>query len=285
MKKNYKKIAFTIAEILMALGISAVIAVIFFKNVKTANTHYANSLGAYSAFKNLETVANDLATNPGCSSADLAQTPTPYCVTAKSLPSFGHSSSNTRGFCDRLVNEEFNTTGAVNCDQTAIGAISDATDFKTATPNFVTTNGMRFFNVGALPTATISDAVGYYSIYVDIDGTKRNGKLNEDVIKFLVLAADGSVIPDASSIAANNIDYLSASAWYNDGTKDVYVFSSVPYRQAACAASSLSIPNPFPFIGTDYCSTSPSQPQASACNSHSCSFDYAKPKMLGSFGS
>lgn len=273
-----KNSAFTLAEVLITLLIVAFIAWPFIQAAKRGTRHYANSLGTYSALKNLETAAYDMATQKGCTSADKTAS---YCTdTTGYIPTAGYSTATTRSFCYRLADEYFNIANfsAANCGNTptiSSGVLS-------GTPNFTTTNGMKFYGLAA-PSS------GVYTVYVDIDGPKRNsrttessnGKLDADIATFLV-ASNGDVIPDAGSVIANDVDYLSASVWYNDGTKDVYVLSGVPYRIAACATST----NPFSTIDSTYCSGTHGSYAAissvtSPCNTKTCVFDYAKPQVLG----
>lgn len=292
-----KKTAFTLAEVLITLVIAGLIAWPFMQAAKRSTRHYTNSLGTYSALKNLETAAYDMAQGVGCTTADIAATPTttpthPYCTSSTGvLPQYKHTDPAAtvpnRGFCDRLANEEFNTAGTVDC---TLSISSETGQFDTSHMNFQTTNGMRFFNFGAA-LAGQSATTTYYTVYIDIDGPKRNGSLTEsvagakdaDVVKFLVSIDGNTIVPDASSIAANDTDYLSASAWYVSGGNNVYVLSGVPYRQAACAADSNASPNPFPSVDTTYCNAKgsySSYPRVSPCDTQTCYFDYSQPPMI-----
>lgn len=162
------------------------------------------------------------------------------------------------GVCDRLV-DIINTVGTVDCSLTATSG------FKTATPNFVTANGIRYFNFGSN-----ADADGVYTIYADIDGNKRNGVLNEDVLAFNIYL-DGSIFPTSDSIAANNRTYLSASVIYEntDGTLE-YPLNGVSYREALCKAG----------LGpsTAYC-TGYSTITACSAGNHECSLVINKPQL------
>lgn len=308
MKNLNKIIAFSLAEVLITLVVVSFIAWPFIQAAKKATVHYANSMGAYSAMKNLETAAYDMATNPGCPAADTANTPTtnpthPYCYSATPgtastyLPWYAHTdplaTPANRGFCDRLVNEELNTV-STSCASTA------SSGFKTATASFTTSNGMGFFFASNNASST-TNATGVYTIYVDIDGASRRkgiaaettkgtnttkGSEDADVATFLV-GVDGTVIPDASTAIANDPDYLNASVWYVSGTSNVYVVTGVSFRAAACAAST----NPFPSVDATYCSathgTYASISQNTNCTTasgHSCVFDYNKPQLMGNVG-
>lgn len=324
MQNSYKKNAFTLAEIMIALFISAIIAMIFLKAIRTGTNHYMNNLMSYSALNGLSLAAYDMAqsgcTSVGGASNDLtpvgttftpALTPAhPYCnVATGQLPRWNHTDSTTvttpvnmpnRGFCDRFAREEINVTGAIDCTLSA----TDSTNFTTATPNFVSTNGARFFNFGAaLNAQTAKTASDYYTVYIDIDGIKRKGRLTEsvsgahdvDVIKFYVSMDGATVVPDPNSIAANDTEYLTASVKYMNaaGTAYVYVLTGVNYRRAICAVTptlSFTVAGP---ITINYCEpqttyTDDYNPRPSvapynvtACATNTCFFELDEPGMLG----
>jgi len=314
MKNSNKKIAFTLAEVLIALGISAIIAILTFKAAQSGSNHYKHNLLTYSAFMSLTTAAYDMATDTqkGCTLADMAASGGlhPYCPGATGSANTGYipwyittsADATTRGFCDRVVNEEFNITGSSSCSSTA------SSNFNSATPAFTTTNGMRFFfDPSTNPSA--KSTTGYYTMYVDIDGLNNNssfgGVLNQDVLKFFValdssaMNADpnGPALLDPNGIAANSTDYLTASIKYYDGTKDVYVLSGAPYREAACLANTTAGVGPRALIA-NYCDGGAAQPNyptaynsqalvaAVAANcvpsgSQACVMVWDKPVMMG----
>lgn len=244
MQNSIRKKAFSLAEVLLVLLITGFIAMFFVKAAKTAYTHYNNSLMSYSAMDSLSTATYDLAQGVGCTTTpttgDVAMN---YCTTQYSLPVIGHNAAS-RGFCDRLAQEEFNTAGSIDCTQEAV----DGTNFKTATPAFTTANGMRFFfndnNIGTQ---------GLHVAYVDINGSKGNSVLNEDIIKFIV-GLDGTTLPSSGYIAAENKDYLTASIRYIDGSNNyVYVMAGVNYRKAACLADATATTGGPRAIKSTYC--------------------------------
>lgn len=317
MKNLSKKLAFTLAEIMIAVLISAVIAVLFLKAIRTGTNHYSNNLMSYSALNSLSAAAYDMAqtgcTTAGGTSNDMtaaasitpALTPAhPYCDAATGLlPRWNHTDSSTvttpatmpnRGFCDRFAREEINVAGVIDCTQSA----NDSTNFTTATPNFTSTNGARFFNFGAtlVSQTTAKTASDYYTVYIDIDGKKRSGRLTEsatgkkdvDVIKFYVSMDGNTVVPDPNSIAANDTDYLTASVKYLSGTNYIYPLTGVNYRKALCATNpTLS----FVVGGTtiNYCagqttyttSYNPRPADVSACGTNTCDFELDEPGILG----
>lgn len=247
MKKNCKKIkAFTLAEMAVVFMILGLIATATFTITKSKSNYYLNKFMYYSAFNNLQKGIEELAA-AGCSDDDLLTTPSPhpYCATRYSLPLIGHNGT-LRGLCDRLAAEEFNTVGTIDCTKTITG---NPGTFTLANANFTTTNGMRFFNFGSTPTANA------YTVYIDIDGPKRNAILNEDVMKFNVYT-NGTFLPAPNSIGANDANYLSASVKYWDSSINKYScpLTSVSYREASCEA------NKAPLIDATYCSSTNSSP-------------------------
>lgn len=156
---------------------------------------------------------------------------------------------NTTGvLCNELSNL-LNTVGTVDCSKTITGAPGT---FTSANANFTTTNGMRFFNFGSTPAGTSDPLVKLFTVYIDIDGPKRNSVLNEDVMKFN-LYTNGVVLPDYDSIGANDPNYLSASVKYWETATNKYeeLLTSVSYREAYCKAKLV------PSITTTYCNVSP----------------------------
>lgn len=315
MKNLLKKTAFTLAEIMIAVFISAVIAMLFIKAIRTGTNHYTNNLMAYSALNNLSAAAYDMA-QLGCTSSDLlpaasynkATSPThPYCIPPNGsqiyLPIWNHTNPPSpqstpatvadRGFCDRFVVEEINVTGTVDC---TLSISSETGQFDSAHTNFTSTNGARFFNFGALPAneTTAKTSSDFYTVYIDIDGPKRNGSMTEsatgkkdaDVIKFYISMDGNTVVPDPNSIAANDTDYLTGSVKYLSGTNYIYPMTGVNYRKALCETN----PNlSFVVGGTtiNYCGAQASYgsySQDASCNAGSgntCYFELDEPGILG----
>lgn len=174
MKNFYEKIkAFTLAEVAIVLVILGIIAGVTIAIGKAQYNYYANRFSSDNSFENIQAAIEALHTER-CSTSDLNSG---ICYSSTSLPVFGHNGS--RGLCDRLI-DVFNVVGKPDC------TLRTTSDFKNATPNFITTNGMKFFNFG-------SDASGdplVYTVYVDIDGSKRNGILNQDVMRYKIYAGD-----------------------------------------------------------------------------------------------
>lgn len=303
MKKNRKNLAFTLAEILIVLVIVSFLSLIFVKTYHKTSLNYTNQYMGYAAYTALSNAAYDLA-QKGCSIADMGATsPHPYCggttgqASTGFLPAYAITSdSPSRGFCNRLVTEEFNTVGPVNCSQTA----TDTTDFNAATPNFTTSNGMRFYNFGSNPANVNYSNLNttqnvYYSVYVDLDGPAHDGVYNRDVIKFLI-GMDGTVVLDPCS---NLI--LPSSVKYIDNTtgREVIELGGVFYREAACVATQSTTAAPRSVLST-YCNSLPygtgstsyqnytqqssfapdCSPNGGASTMYNCSFEVDKPTLL-----
>jgi hypothetical protein len=161
--------------------------------------------------------------------------------------------SLNNGLCDRLVNS-INTIGDVDCSLTA----DSSTNFKTATPNFVTSNGQRFFNFGSN-----ADANGMYTFYIDIDGKKSRGVLNIDVLAFNVYK-DGMVYPVKDSIGANDIEYLSVNV-KETSTNGAVLLRNVTYREGLCKANLAPTLEPTYCDGTGFTAITPQCDTVGAC--------------------
>lgn len=221
-KKLNQKKGFTLAEIMIVFFIIGIIAAVTLKPVNDNSVAHINKFMYYSAFTNLKMAVARMLYD-GCTPAEYTST---LCATGQ-LPK--QLVSGGRGFCERLA-EMYNIVGNPNCSQ-----LTSSAPF--TNPTFKTSNSMKFF-------MNNPDANGY-TIYVDIDGDRRSGKANEDVLPFFVYF-DGTVLPLAGSNADDNTQYLSATVRYIDssGNKAVLssgstVYSGVSYRKAICAAAQL----------------------------------------------
>lgn len=239
MKKDYTKFyAFTLAEAFIVILIISIISIVSL-GVQKNRTTYINKFMTYSAVYNLQQGIKQLL-NTGCNyvlndnTTDFYQISGNSICTAKYsvLPQFGDISAaghTKRGLCVRL-SEVFNITDTPSCTLTVPGG---TTNFSGYTPNFTATNGIKFYNFGgtnALQTV--------YTVYLDIDGNSRSGKLDDDVIKVKISTA-GDVLLDVASRAAADINYLSASIRYYDSNNSKYVtvISGVNYRNAVCTGN------------------------------------------------
>lgn len=237
MNNNYKKNkGFTLAELMIVFAIIAVVAVITTK-ISKSRTNYETSFMTYSAFMNLKHAVGEVIADGYIDAGAVSHT---------GLPPSWDSAAAPFGFCQRLADSSvtgctncgvFNTVGAVDCTKTA----ADGTDFSLATtvPNFVLTNGQRFF-------ISSTTSAPPYTIYVDINGKKGTKKdtLYKDVLKFIV-NADGTVFPlhtatVADQNAADNPNYMTASVRYRDATGNMIVVDPrVDFYTATCDATHL----------------------------------------------
>lgn len=254
MKSSNKKTAFTIAEILIAIFIAGIIAILFIKATISTTTHYQNNLLSYAAMDSLSVAAYDLA-QTGCTTTpttgDIAMG---YCTAATGvLPYKDYATAGTRSFCSRLVTEEFSIIPGTNHCDVAPTATDTTTDFSGITPAFVTTNGMKFYFINGQNPYYDATLGYYYQLYIDIDGPKRKSKYNEDVLQFRV-TIDGTVLPNSGGIASNSTDYLTASIRYVDTANNKYVYpmTGITYRQAACLSNTLTTAFPLKYHST-YC--------------------------------
>lgn len=237
-KKWYKK-AFTVAEVMMALLIISVLAIVLIKDVQLKRSQFLNNFMAYSAFTNFNDNVQILVRD-GCTDAEVTAT---LCAEKNSLPNKAVSSG--RGLCERLA-DNFNIIGNAHCASTGNPStdpsviVGGTTDFSSLNPNFTVSNGMKFYNLQTDPVqVNISNLL--YTVYVDIDGSQRKSKLGDDVIQFNI-RTDGVILPAYDTTAANTTGYLSASIKYFDKDADppAFVFVSgtnnLNYQSAYCGA-------------------------------------------------
>lgn len=168
-----KEKAFTLAEIMIVLAITAFISIVTMK-ILASRSNYIHKYMYNAALKNLRMTVGNLI-------ADGIQdpsNPTPGAL-IKRLPDHAHDGTKNDGFCDKAA-ALINTIGNVDCTKTA----STSGPFTLANANFVTTNGMRFFNFGADPQSNM------YTIYVDIDGARGSGTTtpgkDQDIYTFYI---------------------------------------------------------------------------------------------------
>lgn len=267
MRENKKKRAMTLAEILLVVVVIAMVSTIGINSSKQKLEDYKKKLLCYSVYTTLVSAVNEFMVI-GCKDSNPAVCP---LQTNNVLPLIGNSNTLTTdgsgGLCQRFA-DLLNTIGTVDCSQTA----NAGTNFYTATPNFTTSNGMRFFNLGSNPVG------GIYTIYVDIDSSKksddvtqRNAVYNEDVQAFTI-STTGLVLPVYDSKAATDTTYLSAVVRYLNSDKTTYtiVDDGIPFRTAYCYATG----------DTTYPGYTTSCTQHAACTTNNCEYVLAKPKIF-----
>lgn len=224
MKNPYKKIkAFTLAEVTVVIVIIGIVAATTLGISKRKGAYYVNKYMSYAAFTALQDGVVEMLIE-GCTPNDVASA---YCAAPMGvIPQYVNA--GTRGFCNRL-SDIFNTIGASSC---TASVTSETGQFDLAHTSFRTSNGLRFFYASAVyPVAN-------YTMYIDIDGARRNGKLNDDVIKFNVTTT-GTVLPSSDSKIATDTGYLTASVRYPiaNSPNFQYVATGVNYLTAVCDAT------------------------------------------------
>lgn len=225
------KKGFTLAEVVTALLVIAVVASVTMK-ITSERQNYINKILYYSAFINLKQMTGELITQ-GC----------PEDGNKKKLTVVSGDSGYTSGLgavnvCTRLLgilNVVYQ--GNSGCSASTIGSypLTSSTYFNTnlaSYMNFSTSNGLRFFNFKA-----DADANKNFTIYVDVNGARGSGIIDQDVIAFIV-NNDGTVLPHPSSIIATDVNALSASVRYTNASNQVIaVENKIPYKQAVCDAN------------------------------------------------
>lgn len=173
----------------------------------------------------------------------------------KTLPDKGYVGDGS-GLSEKFASM-LNLMGNITIDATTPGS---PTDFSSLTPNFTSTNGAKYYNLGATHTTSASSnpSEEIYTIYIDIDGTKGKSKLNEDVMKFTV-DRTGLVLPAVDSKGATDTKYLSASIKYKNASGVIsWIARDIPYQQAACSVGDI--------LDTTYCGSYTKLPACSVAN-------------------
>lgn len=238
-KKNKKFRAFTLSEVMVVFSIIAVVATVTMK-ISQSRTGYATRYLYYAAFTNLEQIVGNVMAD--------GYTVFGSANVIKGLPAVwnnptANATNTVVGLCDRMMKFtntlSFKQPGSstsipFDCSVTATEANFTA---KNAKINFVTTNGMRYYNSGNVPTAVTPFEP--YLIYIDINGAKGDGKVGEDVMPFTI-GLDGIVRPEETlspgKEGATDTRYLSASYRYWDTATSAYITAQrgIPYQQAVC---------------------------------------------------
>ncbi len=216
---NRKNKAFTVAEVMITLVILSIICLLWIKDVQLKKEKYYNNFFSYSSLDNL-VKSTDIILHEGCTSADVTNG---VCTSEiNNLPQVAYYAGE-RGFCNRMA-DLFNTIGPVICNPTEISG--STSNFVTYTPNFISSNGMKFYNFHVNPISN------KYTVYVDIDGNQRDSVLNEDILEFII-NINGTMLPSPTSSIATNKEYLAASIrYYNSGYS--WADEDVTYYKAVC---------------------------------------------------
>lgn len=226
MNKFCKKIeAFTMAEVMIVMVIIAIVSLATY-GVMKAQTNYATKYQYYAAIMNLKQATGEVIADGYTLAGTLHKEIPPIASKATA------DATNPEGFCNKLT-DIMNIIPDIggNPPSTTCGYTASPTNFSAADPNFVTTNGQKyFFNTTTPP----------YTIYIDINGTRGNSVSNgttPDVQPFIV-NSDGTVFPHPTSLGATSLNYLAASVQYRDASGHIVVVErGVTYYQAVCDAN------------------------------------------------
>lgn len=252
MKKIRK--GFTLGEVLICIMVIGIIFALSVQTLKIIRTSYTAL--SYFAFNNMQAIARELISGQ---TAKTTESSTILCRRSDGtsvhvlkpdqmeeeaggvIPSCNQlavgSGSNT--VCKNLV-EMSNTTGATNCTNLFTALISEETDepyisdFNHLNPNYITTNGQRYYITSRAYDARISDEYGFRLIAIDLNGKskpntieKSANKIPPDVITFMLMD-NGEVYP--LGVAADNLpitgdktaQYLTARVkgyYYNENSE------------------------------------------------------------------
>ena len=242
---NKYKNGFTLAEVLLSLAIIGIIMALSVNSIKIVKSSYTSL--AYFAHKNVVNMVGVLNSgeSPDESIEDNEGNPLPSMIAqcknsngaiVQVLKSdreyendFGTPNCNERVnstgevknlFCKSIVSIA-NTAGRTRCDslfQTNLSVNNGSTaafeepyisNLDYDHPTFIATNGQRYYISEWAYNPVISDTYGYRLIAIDLNGTSRPNKTEQDgltpppdIITFMVLD-NGQVYP--LGVAANNI--------------------------------------------------------------------------------
>lgn len=214
MKQLFKR-AFTLAELMIAFMIIAIVATITVQGIRLRDNIITRYL-SYSAIKNLQLLVGEVLAD-GFNGDKL-------------LPDFGYVGDGT-GFCEKISNK-VNTIGTTDCNNVLRESV-----FTPANANFITANGFVFFNFGVAPTPLVTtESDRYFTVNIDIDGKRGSSVDNEDVQEFRIYR-DGRLLPISTSKMATDKNYLTASVKYKDGSGNTnWLSKSVSYKEALCVS-------------------------------------------------
>lgn len=232
-----KKFGFTLSEVLVSVAIIGVIMAISVNSIKIVKASYTSL--TYFAFKNVQNMVGivNSGDSPYGKLKDKDDTELPsmiaQCKNSKGqvvqilksdseYEGYGIKSCSSRAadsgeeknlFCKSLIAIS-NTSGKTNCENLASvemkGTEPVISNIDYSKPNFVTTNGQRFYISKWMSNASVSSDYGFRLIAVDLNGTSRPNKMEPDgtgtppdIVTFMVLD-NGEVLP--LGIAADNIN-------------------------------------------------------------------------------
>lgn len=231
-----KKYGFTMSEILVCITVIGVIMAISVQSLRLVRASYTSL--TYFAFNNIKAAVGEIFSGdlPGEKLKDengqSLPSPVVFCrnnngmltsvlkgdKTPNSLVSckdVGNSGEETNVFCKSMVSM-MNTSGKIDCTNLHTAQVTNGTPYidegsiDVNSPNFVTTNGQRYYLTSWAYNSSISDDYGFRLIAVDLNGkskpntmTASSHKTPSDIVTFLIMD-NGEVYP--LGIAADNIE-------------------------------------------------------------------------------
>ena len=299
MRKN--KLAFTLAEVLVCITIIGVIMALSVHTIKIVKTsHTALTFFTFNNIREIvtEVYAGNIANEPGkgnnsvmmCRKTrqvgdmidkyitilrpdfniiyqkdDYGTTIIPRCNQIEAL-----KTSEENHFCKRAT-DILNTSGAVNCDNLyevdKSGTEPTILNLEPNNPNFVTTNGQRYYLSKWTYDANVSDNFGYRLLAVDLNGKskpnidKKEGVKIPDIVTFMIMD-NGTVYPlgaaaDNSTSQGRTVIYLNPKVkgyYFNplnvqEGgvadnlPSDCYTYDESKTKVQTCNYSVIYVPN------------------------------------------
>lgn len=252
MRSN--KLGFTLSEVLVSIVIIGVIMAISVNAIKVVKASYTSL--AYFAFNNVKNMVGIL--NSGESHygelKDINNKNLPSMITqcknskdqiiqvlksdneskVEGIPNCSSRATEAAKenlFCKGLVAIS-NTSGKINCDNLSSvemkGTEPVISSIDYDNPNFITTNGQRFYISEWMRDLNVSNDYGFRLIAVDLNGTSRPNRIEvnntgtpPDIVTFMVLD-NGEVLP--LGVAADNINMPSGRVimYLNSKVKGYY---------------------------------------------------------------
>lgn len=239
IKKNDFKKAYTFAELVLAMIVLGVLITIT-TCITRSKIERVQKYCYYSVYTTLTSLAAEIIAD---SEEGLIPDDTDLCSEFESRLN--------------LSSDDITVNGSTVTPSCSVTYPSISTDFSGLTPNLVTRNGVKFYNLSTaaviidiLNDASLDDSdIQGFIIYVDIDGDRSSSEIYKDVFPFFITLS-GKVIPayptdsDSDEAGGNNPDEMVCSARYDtielDPTNSYYVryehwiVKSVSFQEAAC---------------------------------------------------
>lgn len=291
-KDRSSKKAYTLAEIVIVLLIIAAVVAVSIRITK-AKLDSIVSITYYSAYSSLKSVTEQMmednefirkdnmlsffdylkgsaafAADPEEENDGVDCTATPEAEGCNTLPDKPTIPLSGENFCNVFAN--YTNIKSDYCNGTAV-INEDEFDFLTATPDMILRNGMRIYNLHQDPIelpelANNTEGAKYiqagvekdankwaYVVYIDINGSKGDGVLWDDVYKFFVTVS-GKVIPafNAQGDGGDNRFHLQVSVQdINEAGPSSWILKSKSFKEAACTANYIGANTPYCNGGVD----------------------------------